>query len=55
MAQYFPAYECVDDSTLGRKITPTEYEEAIAVLDGLGLENGWVQDYEGEDEAYALS
>ena len=55
MAQYFPAYECVGDSTLGRKITAAEYEEAVAVLDEVGLENGWVQEYEEEDEAHALS
>jgi putative pyruvate formate lyase activating enzyme len=55
MAQYFPAYRCVDDSTLGRKITAEEYEEAVAVLDEVGLENGWVQEYEEESEAPELS
>lgn len=50
MAQYFPAYECVDDSMLGRKITAEEYDEAVAVLDEVGLEDGWVQAHkEGED------
>ncbi len=55
MAQYFPAYECLDDSVLGRKITAAEYEEAVAVLDEVGLENGWVQEHEEEEEVYALS
>jgi putative pyruvate formate lyase activating enzyme len=55
MAQYFPAYECVDDSNLGRKITVAEYESAVAVLDEMGFENGWVQEYEEEDEGDALS
>jgi putative pyruvate formate lyase activating enzyme len=45
MAQYFPAYECVDDATLGRKITDAEYADAIAALGTAGLENGWVQDH----------
>jgi putative pyruvate formate lyase activating enzyme len=54
MAQYFPAYKCVDDSTLGRKITAKEYEEAVAVLNEIGFENGWVQEYEEEDEVRAL-
>jgi hypothetical protein len=40
---------------LGRKITAAEYEQATAVLDELDFENGWVQDYEGEDEVSALS
>jgi putative pyruvate formate lyase activating enzyme len=55
MAQYFPAYQCVDDSVLGRRVTTEEYEEALAVLDEVGLGNGWVQEHEEEDEAYALS
>jgi putative pyruvate formate lyase activating enzyme len=54
MAQYFPAYECVDDSVLGRKITAEEYDEAVAILDELGLENGWVQEYEEQDDVHAL-
>lgn len=44
MAQYFPAYQCVGDPVLGRKITEAEYEDAFAALDAVGLENGWVQD-----------
>ncbi|MFN2154809.1 MAG: radical SAM protein [Anaerolineae bacterium] len=44
MSQYFPAYQCVDDDMLGRKVTTQEYEEAIAALDEAGLENGWVQE-----------
>jgi putative pyruvate formate lyase activating enzyme len=55
MAQYFPAYQCVDDSVLGRKITAQEYEEAVAALDEAGLENGWVQEHkERKDEVGAL-
>jgi len=44
MSQYFPAYQCVDDDTLGRKVTAEEYEEAIAALDEAGLVNGWIQE-----------
>lgn len=54
MAQYFPAYECVDDSSLGRKITAAEYEAAVAVLGEMGLENGWVQEYEEEEQVCTL-
>ena len=48
MAQYFPAYECVGDGVLGRKITDDEYEDAIAALDAAGLENGWIQERDDE-------
>jgi putative pyruvate formate lyase activating enzyme len=44
MAQYFPAYQCVENSTLGRKIVKSEYDAALAALDSAGLENGWIQD-----------
>ena len=51
MNQYFPAYQCVDDPILGRKITDDEYEAAFAALDAAGLENGWVQtDDQADDE-----
>jgi putative pyruvate formate lyase activating enzyme len=54
MAQYFPAYECIDDRILGRKITAAEYEAAVAVLDEMGFENGWVQEHKEERETCAL-
>jgi putative pyruvate formate lyase activating enzyme len=44
MAQYFPAYRCVDDPELGRKLSEREYEAALSALDEAGLENGWVQE-----------
>ena len=44
MDQYFPAHQAVGDPALGRKITPEEYEEALAALDAAGLEYGWCQD-----------
>lgn len=49
MAQYFPAHHAVGDPVLGRKITQTEYLEALAAFDDLGLERGWRQDYEEEE------
>jgi putative pyruvate formate lyase activating enzyme len=45
MAQYFPAYEAVEDSVLGRKITPQEYVDALTAWDAVGLERGWRQEY----------
>lgn len=50
MAQYFPAYRAVDHPLLGRKLTAEEYEEALAAFDEAGLERGWCQQQEYEDE-----
>jgi putative pyruvate formate lyase activating enzyme len=51
MSQYFPAYQAVGEGALGKKISQTEYDEAIAALEGAGLENGWIQDFEEEQVA----
>jgi len=45
MAQYFPAYQCVEDPVLGQKITQAEYDSALEALEAVGLENGWVQEH----------
>jgi putative pyruvate formate lyase activating enzyme len=50
MDQYFPAYQCVDDAVLGRKVTEAEYEAAFAALEVAGLERGWVQEHECDGE-----
>lgn len=49
MAQYAPIPAVADDPELGRRLTPAEYEEVLAELDRLGMENGWVQDLESQD------
>jgi len=46
MDQYFPAYECVQDPELGRKLTPEEYAAAFEALSAAGLDEGWVQEHE---------
>jgi len=48
MAQYFPAHHAVGDGELGRRVTPQEYEDALAALEAEGLENGWTQELDGE-------
>ena len=48
MCQYFPANRAPDTPGLERRITEAEYREAIDLLGRYGLENGWVQDMEGE-------
>jgi putative pyruvate formate lyase activating enzyme len=49
MNQYFPAYKCVDDPLLGRKVSAQEYERALDALDAFGFENGWVQEFDVEE------
>ena len=44
MNQYFPAHMGVTTPPLDRKVTEEEYETAFAVMTGLGLCNGFVQD-----------
>jgi putative pyruvate formate lyase activating enzyme len=46
MDQYFPAHKAVGDPAIGRKITPLEYEEALAAFDAAGLQNGWQQEHD---------
>ena len=43
MAQYFPAYDAVGHPLLGRRPTAEEYDEAFAVLDEIGFEDGWAR------------
>ncbi len=49
MAQYYPAHRALKIPELARKITRQEYEEVIALLDELGLENGWIQGIDSPD------
>ena len=46
MSQYFPAYKAHEIPELSRKITSEEYDEAYQIMQGYGLENGWVQEFE---------
>ena len=49
MAQYYPAHRALKIPELARRITTQEYEEVIALLNELGLENGWVQEMDATD------
>ncbi len=44
MNQFFPAYRAPEIQGIHRKITDDEYDDAVAVLEEFGLENGWVQE-----------
>ena len=43
MAQYFPAYQAGQFSSLSRRINRKEYREALQAFKEEGLENGWFQ------------
>jgi putative pyruvate formate lyase activating enzyme len=44
MNQYFPAHKAAGIAGINRKITDSEYAEAVEELERAGLENGWVQE-----------
>ena len=43
MNQYFPAHKALHCIGMQRKVTSEEYDQAVEVLESLGLLNGWVQ------------
>lgn len=49
MAQYYPTNRASKNILLNRKITETEYDRVLELLEKYGLENGWVQDMESND------
>jgi putative pyruvate formate lyase activating enzyme len=49
MSQYFPTHAAIDTPLLDRKIRAGEYERVLAMLDRLGMEKGWVQEYEASE------
>ncbi|QTA37293.1 radical SAM protein [Thermosipho ferrireducens] len=42
MSQYMPVFHAKNDEFIGRKLSKGEYEEAIEIMEFLGL-NGWIQ------------
>ena len=50
MAQYYPTHQAATSSRhilLSRRITETEWLRALSALDELGMEDGWMQEYDG--------
>jgi putative pyruvate formate lyase activating enzyme len=45
MDQYFPSYKALKHSVLSRRITLTEYNNAIESFYEKGLHNGWIQEH----------
>jgi putative pyruvate formate lyase activating enzyme len=48
MSQYFPAGKAAMTPGIDRPVSHREYDDAVAALDGAGLENGWVQELDEE-------
>jgi len=46
MSQYHPAHRAQKMPLLSRTISPAEYDEVVRLVEGLGLENGWLQGME---------
>jgi len=44
MSQYYPCHQALKMPELARTITYDEYLEAVEVVEGLGMENGWLQE-----------
>ncbi|MEI6126153.1 MAG: radical SAM protein [Pseudomonadota bacterium] len=52
MGQYRPCYAASAYPELSRTTTAEEYGAAVAMLDALGFENGWVQDLGNLDRSF---
>jgi putative pyruvate formate lyase activating enzyme len=44
MSQYYPAHRAGEFPPLHRRLRPGEYRSAVAAMERLGFQNGWVQD-----------
>ena len=52
MAQYFPAHKALERQDINRKLTKEEYEEILAYMERLGLQNGYTQALEENEDQY---
>ena len=55
MAQYYETNLAATDeryTLLSRRITESEYFRALSALDELGMEEGWMQEYDGASHYY---
>lgn len=49
MSQYFPAHKALSTPLMDRKLREGEYERVLALLDRLGMEKGWAQEFEASE------
>lgn len=55
MAQYYATHQAATNSRytlLSRRITESEWLRALSALDELGMEEGWMQEYDGASHYY---
>jgi putative pyruvate formate lyase activating enzyme len=55
MAQYYATNRAATDeryTLLSRRITETEWMRAVSALESLGMEEGWMQEYDGASHYY---
>ncbi len=48
MSQYFPAHKASGMAGISRSVNHAEYDQAVEMLEALGLDSGWVQDLDEE-------
>ncbi len=49
MSQYFPTHRALTMPLLDRKVRESEYLKVLAILEELGMENGWAQEFEASE------
>lgn len=49
MSQYYPVHKALEIDLLSRNIREREYEKILNYLDELGMENGFLQEFESEN------
>jgi len=49
MSQYYPTHKAVTTELLDRRIRESEYDKVLRLVDTLGFENGWCQEFESQD------
>ncbi len=55
MAQYYPTHQAATSQRhilLSRRITENEWLRAVSALEGLGMEEGWLQEFDGASYYY---
>ncbi len=48
MSQYYPVHKALEKDLISRPIRESEYNKVLNILEKLGFENGWLQDYESK-------
>jgi putative pyruvate formate lyase activating enzyme len=49
MSQYYPTVCVANHPMLGKKVSVSEYQQVLEVMEELGFHKGWIQQYESTD------